>query len=64
MTNEQLMGAAMLLRPIAREAGSLHAYWDIIFDAEAHAQGKEALLSRDKVEREVLAVLSKEFCLK
>ncbi len=37
-------------RRVAARAGSTHALWDAIFDAEAILSGKPAILPREQVE--------------
>ena len=35
------------MRKIAHKVGSLHAYWDIIFDIDAFVDGRPAILKYD-----------------
>jgi hypothetical protein len=51
VTNEELINWAKAARKKAAEVGTLSADWDLIYDAEAHAGGKQTLLDRETVER-------------
>lgn len=51
MTDAELMEWAQQARNRAVLAGLMHPIWDLIFDAEAHAQHQTALLDRHVVER-------------
>ena len=51
MTDAEMLEWAKQARPRAYRVGPLHALWDLIFDAEAHARGKPTLIDRDVIER-------------
>jgi hypothetical protein len=53
MTDEELRSATVRLRATASPVGPLHAYWDIIFDAEAILEGRRSMLSRIEIERRI-----------
>lgn len=59
MTDEEMLQAAKALRVVASSVGSMHAYWDIIFDAEAIVNGKQSMLPRAAVEKMLAAELAK-----
>jgi hypothetical protein len=50
MTDQELSEWAKAARHRASAHGPLHGLWDLIFDAEAHAHGEQALLDRPTVE--------------
>lgn len=62
MTDEWLQHCINEARKTAASVGSMHALWDLIFDAEAILKGEQSLLPREIVEREFLRMqLCKEF---
>ena len=54
MTDAELLAWARAARKEATSVGTLSGLWDLIFDAEAHANGQRALLSRDVVEAMII----------
>lgn len=42
---DQLKEFRTRLRRIAQQVGSMHAYWDLIFDIEAVLEGKQGVIS-------------------
>ena len=53
MTDRELIEAINAARQKAAKVGSMHAMWDVIFDAEAILCGKPATLSRVQVEKKL-----------
>lgn len=45
------------MRGVAARVGPQHAFWDVIFDAEAMLEGKQTLLPH----HEVVAAVEREF---
>lgn len=61
MTNDEMLQAVKTLRSAlaATTIGPMHAYWDLIFDAEAIAKGAQSILPRPVVEEMLAAELEK-----
>jgi hypothetical protein len=58
MTNSELKDAVDILRQRAQRVGPQHAYWDIIFDAEALIRGHKTLHTREQITAMVERALS------
>lgn len=58
MTPSEIRTAVDKLRLAAETVGGMHSNWDLIFDAEALLAGKQTLLSRDVIERELRKAIS------
>lgn len=54
MTNVELWDALRRARRIAAPVGSMHAYWDLIFDIEAILSGEKSSLPRAVIEDMVM----------
>ena len=51
MTDDEFRECLRKARKIALLVGSMHAYWDVIFDAEAILAGQRSQFSRKVVEQ-------------
>jgi hypothetical protein len=51
MTDGEMQLCILKARHIAVAAGPMHAFWDIISDAEAILAGKPSVLSREMIEK-------------
>jgi len=52
MTDDEFRECLRKARKIALRVGSMHAYWDVIFDAEAILAGQPSQLPRRVVEQQ------------
>jgi hypothetical protein len=57
MDHRQFVRAIEIMRSVAARTGPQHAFWDVIFDAEALLEGRETLLPK----HEVVAAVEREF---
>jgi hypothetical protein len=59
MDHRQFVRAVEIMRAIAARVGPQHAYWDLVFDAEAMLEGRETVLQR----HEIVAAVEREMQL-
>ena len=53
MTDDELRAAIIAMRKVAQPVGTLHGWWDTIFDCEALLKGGKTLVPRDQIEASV-----------
>ena len=53
MDHRQFVRAVEIMRAIAARVGPQHAYWDLVFDAEAMLEGRKTILPYHEIVREV-----------
>ena len=53
MDHRQFVRAVEIMRAIAARVGPQHAYWDLVFDAEAMLDGRETTIPYHEIVREV-----------
>ena len=53
MDHRQFVRAVEIMRGIAARVGPQHAYWDLVFDAEAMLEGRKTILPYHEIVREV-----------
>lgn len=53
MTDAEMMDLVLKARGIAAAVGPQHAYWDMIFDAEAILSHRRSTLDRATIEQEL-----------
>lgn len=51
MTDDELRERIKVWRVAAYEVGSMHGYWEVIFDAEAILKGEQSIMNRAQVEK-------------
>lgn len=51
MSDDEIRQGIKKMRAIAAPVGPMHAYWDVISDAECLLAGKPTLCSRDVIEK-------------
>lgn len=56
MTDEKIRELIKKARAIAAPVGSMHAYWDVIFDAESLLEGKSTIADRAAIEESLARI--------
>jgi hypothetical protein len=57
MTDEEIQESINTMRTRAARVGPQHAFWEIIFEAEAMLKGEQTLLDRSEIEMAIFDAL-------